>query len=377
VEKYPINKWGISDINKIQTLLTSIRSSRSNKISKGGTESTNKQNAYRHEPIGYKSTLEPKIEKYRDYSTNIATLNQKELWDPDSLSTTNYKKNKMLKYFGGGGRQIFKQLYNKLQKYENLKSLYASNETIKSSLNTSVGGKYGSTKNKDGSKVKAFNNDKIIKKYQKEITLIAKKKRDYMLAQAKNAKLINSNNQTNNVNTTASTIMMSLLGNANNLSITEYPGMNESLVSLNHDFGKIRFGEYAPQNLNVSNAKKSNVGRNSTKKFLRDVHTEVRKKHNTSVDKRKVHDYKRSTGSRKRSEEGTKKKKKSAHVDSGIIKNSCSNSNFPKIDPNVFLMNGKSSKKNLRKNVKKEKWMKRNIIAQNRLGRRKIIGMEV
>lgn len=172
--------------------------------------------------------------------------------------------------------------------------------------------------------------ERCMKKYQKEITLIAKKKRDYMLAQAKNL-----NNQSNIGNTTASTIMMSLIGNANNLSITEYPGMNESLASLGHEGGKVKFGEYMPQA-----EKKVNVGRNSTKKFLRDAHTEVRKKHNTSVDKRKVHDYKRSTGSRKRSEERNKKKK-STHVDSGIIKSSCSNSNFPKIDPNVFLNNGK------------------------------------
>jgi hypothetical protein len=42
---YPKNKCNISDINKIQTLLTSIRSSRSNKMSKGGTDSV-KKNAY-------------------------------------------------------------------------------------------------------------------------------------------------------------------------------------------------------------------------------------------------------------------------------------------------------------------------------------------
>jgi hypothetical protein len=360
-------------------------------MSKGGTDSIQKkQSAYRHEPIGYKSTLEPKIEKYRDYSTNVnTTINHKDLYDPNSLSTANYKKNKVLKYFNGGGRQIFKQLCNKLRKYENLKSLYASNETIKSGLNTSVlsNSKYGATKNKNEHKSKtALNNDKVMKKYQKEITMIAKKKRDYMLAQAKNGKknkfnhvaikTSQSNNQTNNVNTAASTIMMSLVGNANNLSITEYPGLNESLVSLNHDFGKMRFGEYAPQNMSQANVKKTNGGRNSTKKFLRDVHTEIRKKHNTSVDKRKANDYKRSTGSRKRSEEGNKKKKKNPHIDSGIIRSSCSNSNFPKIDPNVFLPNPKASKKNLKKNGKKEKSTKRNLIGQNRLGRRKVLGME-
>ena len=140
----------------------------------------------------------------------------------------------------------------------------------------------------------SLNNDRIAKKYQKEITLIAKKKRDYAIAKAKNI------NQTGNVNTAASTILMSLAGNANNLSITEYPGLNESLVSLNHDFGKMRLGEYVPQSIPQNNIKKNNVGRNSTKKFLRGVHTEIRK-HSGSVDKRKAHDHKRSNGSRKRS----------------------------------------------------------------------------
>ena len=349
-----------------------------------------KPSAYRHEPIGYKSTLEPKIQNYRDYSTNINTINHKDLYDGNSLSTTNYKKNKALKYFNGGGRQVFEQLCNKLRKYENLKSLYASNETIKSTLNTSGlnNSKYGTSKSKNEGKPKtAFPNDRIMKKYQKEITLIAKKKRDYMLAQAKNnqikfkfnnfaVKTAQSNNQTNNVNTTASTIIASLLGNANNLSITEYPGLNESLASLNPDFAGARIGGYAPQNISQPNVKKLNAGRNSTKKFLRDAHTEFRKKHSGSVDKRKPHDYKRSTGSRKRSEEGNKKKKKGNHVDSGITRSSCSNSNFPKIDPNVFLINQKASKKNLWKNAKKEKWVKRNIIAQNRLGRQKVAGDE-
>ena len=229
-----------------------------------------------------------------------------------------------------------------------------------------------------------------MKKYQKEITLIAKKKREYMLAQAKSnkknkfnnlaIKTSQSNNHTNNVNTTASTIMMSLVGNANNLSITEYPGLNESLVSLNNDFVKMRIGDYVPPPINhPQNKKKSNAGRNSTKKFLRDAHTEVRKKHNGSVDKRKAHDYKKSTGSRKRSEEGHKKKKKT-NGDGAITRSSCSNSNFPKIDPNIFISNHKASKKNINKNKqgnKKEKLAKRNIIAQNRLGRRKVVGMDI
>lgn len=192
----------MSDISKIQNLLTSIRSSRSNKISKGGTDSVKKHPVYRHEPAGYKSTLEPKLHNYKDYSTNIHTINHKDLYDTVSLSTTNHKKNKVLKYFNGGGRQIFQQLCNKLRKYENLKSLYASNETIKSALNTSAlnNSKYGildsskvfftgSTKHKNEGKSKtSLANDRIMKKYQKEITLIAKKKRDYMLAQSKNPK---------------------------------------------------------------------------------------------------------------------------------------------------------------------------------------------
>lgn len=131
-----MSKCNISDINKIQTLLTSIRSSRSNKMSKGGTDSSKKPNAYRHEPMGYKSTLEPQIQKYRDYSTNIHTINHKDLYDTGSLSTTSHK-NKVLKYFNGG-RQTIAQLCDRLKKYNNLKSIYASNETIKSTLNTST-----------------------------------------------------------------------------------------------------------------------------------------------------------------------------------------------------------------------------------------------
>ena len=325
---YPKNKCNVSDINKIQTLLTSIRSSRSNKVSKGGTDGFKKSSAYKHDSA-YKKTLEPKSNKYKDYSTNIInTINHKDLLDNSSLGNNNFKKNKVLKYFNGGGRLMFEQLWNKLRKYENLKSLYASNETIKSSLNMSSisNSKYGTIKPPIEHKSKtALNNDRIMKKYQKEITMIAKKKRDYMMAQAKNkqknkfnnlavktSQSNNNHNNHNNVNTTASTIMMSLVNNnANNLSITEYPGLNESLVSLNHDFGKMKFGEYVPPQIHYPNKskKKSGYGRNSTKKFLRDAHTEVRKRHNGSVDKRKPHDYKKSSGSRKKSEEGTKKSK--------------------------------------------------------------------
>jgi len=209
-----------------------------------------------------------------------------------------------------------------LRKYENLKSLYASNETIKSSLNTSSlnNSKYGTVKPPIDNKSKtAMTNDRIMKKYQKEITMLAKKKRDYMIAQAKNNKKSKINNQTNNVNTTASTIMMSLVANnANNLSITEYPGLNESLISLNHDFGKMKFGEYVPPIVHhPSHAKKKGNGRNSTKKFFRDAHTEIRKKHNGSVDRRKDYGTKKSTGSRKRSEEGNRKKKK--HINDNVV----------------------------------------------------------
>lgn len=161
-----------------------------------------------------------------------------------------------------------------MRKYENLKSLYASNDTIKSTLNTSSLGKNksNSSKSKYENKTKiSLNNDRMMKKYQKEITLIAKKKKDYMLAQAR------SSHHAGNVNTTASTIMMSLAGNANNLSITEYPGLNESLQTLNHDFGKMKIGEYVPLKISKHKVKKINVGRNSTKKFLRGVHTEIRK----------------------------------------------------------------------------------------------------
>ena len=90
---------------------------------------------------GYKKTIEPKSNKYKDYSTNIScTINHNdltEMHDKNSISS-NFKKNKVLKYFNGGGRLMFEQLCNKLRKYENLKSLYASNETIKSSLNMSA-----------------------------------------------------------------------------------------------------------------------------------------------------------------------------------------------------------------------------------------------
>ena len=80
----------------------------------------------------------------------------------------------------------------------------------------------------------------------------------------------------------------------------------------------------------------------------------------------------KSTGSRKRSEEGNKKKRNSNNADSGITRSSLSNNNFPKIDPNIFLVNSKPSKKIL-KNQKKEKWVKRNIIAQNRFGRQQLV----
>jgi len=107
---YPKSKCNITDINKIQTLLTSIRSSRSNKISKGGTDGAKKINAYKHDP-GHKNTLEPSINKYKDYSTNIInTINPKDLLDNSTISTTNNKKNKVLKYFNGGGRIMFEQL---------------------------------------------------------------------------------------------------------------------------------------------------------------------------------------------------------------------------------------------------------------------------
>lgn len=135
---YPKTKYPISDLNKIQSLLTTLRSSRSNKISKGGTDNSRKPNAYKHDSA-HKKTLEPKSHKYKDYSTNVInTINRKDLMNNSSLGNTNFKKNKVLKYFNGGGRQMFEQLWSKLKKYENLKSLYASNETIKSSLNTST-----------------------------------------------------------------------------------------------------------------------------------------------------------------------------------------------------------------------------------------------
>ena len=98
-------------------------------------------NAYKHDGMGYKSTLEPKIHKYRDYSTNLNTINHQEFYDGVNFSTKNPKKKQVLKYFNGAGRQVFQQLWNKMRKYENLKSLYASNETIKTSLNTSSLGK--------------------------------------------------------------------------------------------------------------------------------------------------------------------------------------------------------------------------------------------
>ena len=107
---YPKNKCNVSDINKIQTLLTSIRSSRSNKVSKGGTDGFKKSSAYKHDSA-YKKTLEPKSNKYKDYSTNIInTINHKDLLDNSSLGNNNFKKNKVLKYFNGGGRLMFEQL---------------------------------------------------------------------------------------------------------------------------------------------------------------------------------------------------------------------------------------------------------------------------
>ncbi|CAI2368223.1 unnamed protein product [Moneuplotes crassus] len=304
VDNNPPGKGNFMALNKIQNLLTNIRTSRSNKVSKAGTESGKKSSAYRNDATGYKSTLEPKANKYKHYN-NLNTINHNDFYDGINSSTKNHKKNKALKYFNGPGRQVFHQLCNKMRKYENLKSLYASSETIKTSLNTSSLGKskiYNS-KSKNEKKAKtSLNNDRMMKKYQKEITLIAKRKREYALAQAK------ANNHTNNVNTTASTILMSLAGaNANNLSITEYPGFNESLASLNHDFGKVRIGEYVPQNISHKNMSKMKVGRNSTKKFLRGVHTEIRKKQSGSVDRRKSHDQRRASGSRKRSEENRRK----------------------------------------------------------------------
>jgi len=91
-------------------LLTSIRTSRSNKISKGGTDSVKRPNAYKHDGMGYKSTLEPKIHKYRDYSTNLNTINHQEFYDGVNFSTKNPKKKQVLKYFNGAGRQVFQQL---------------------------------------------------------------------------------------------------------------------------------------------------------------------------------------------------------------------------------------------------------------------------
>lgn len=345
-----------------------------------------KNSAYKYDSNGYKSTLEPKVNNYRDYSTNAQTINHQNFYDSNSITNASFKKNKVLKYFNGGGRQIFEQLCNKLRKYENLKSLYSSNETIKNlqSNTSNSNGKYSTVKPREDSKTKCSVNERIMKKYQKEITMIAKKKREYIMAQAKNLKKGNFNNlaiktshlngNSNNVNTTASTILMSMAGNGNNLSITEYPGMNESLASLNQDFIKYKIGDYPPS---TTHKNKSNGGRNSTKKFLRDTHTEIRKKHNCSVDKRKAYEYKKSTGSRKRSEEGNKKKRNSNHGDSGVTRSSLSNSNFPKIDPNIFLVNSKASKKNLKKNQKKEKWVKRNIIAQNRFGRQQLVDSDL
>lgn len=101
-----------------------------------------------------------------------------------------------------------------------------------------------------------------------------------------------------------------MCNNGNNLSITEYPGLNDSVISLNNDFNKVKLDKYPTAALNVSkfasrSKRKVGGGRNSTKKFLRDARTEVRKRHNGSVDKRKQSDYRKNSGSRKRSEENT------------------------------------------------------------------------
>ena len=232
-----------------------------------------KHSSYKHDSAEYKSTIDPKINNYRDYGANEKGMNHHNFYDSNSITNNNHKKNKVLKYFNGGGRQIFEQLWNKLRKYENLKSLYSSNETIKNPQNnTSINnGKFNTVKAREDSKTRWNINDSIMKKYQKEITMIAKKKKEYMLAQAKNLKKNKFNNlaiktsqinNSNNVNTTASTILMSLVGNANNLSITEYPGMNESLASLNQDFVKYKIGEYPPS---ANHKNKHTVGRNSTK----------------------------------------------------------------------------------------------------------------
>lgn len=168
-----------------------------------------------------------------------------------------------------------------------------------------------------------------------------------------------------NGNTTASTMLRSLVaGNAGNLSITEYPGLNESLVSLNQDFAKMRLGEYMSNAYRSGQSKgKKDNGRNiSSKKFLRDAHTEIRKKNSGSVTRKKGE--KKNTGSKKRIEEGKSRKKKGERDSMTIVRSSCSNTgngkeiwtncnNFPKIEKDG--------------GIQKEKRTNRNIIAQNKI----------
>ena len=131
------SKWNISDINKIQNLISNIRSSRSNKISKAGTDGINKPFAYKYDASVFKSTIEPKGCKYGISNANVNTINHQDFNDFNSITAIEYNKSKGFKKLNGG-RQILKQLCNKLRNNKNFKALYASNEVIKDSKSSKI-----------------------------------------------------------------------------------------------------------------------------------------------------------------------------------------------------------------------------------------------
>ena len=316
------SKWNISDINKIQNLISNIRSSRSNKISKAGTDGINKPFAYKYDASVFKSTIEPKGYKYGISNANVNTINHQDFNDFNSITATEYNKSKGFKKLNGG-RQILKQLSNKLRNNKNFKALYASNEVIKDSKASKIDA-ISSFSPKIPTKVGIDSNS--LKQYQKEMTMIAKKKREYIFSQAKKLNIAKLNNlgvkQSHinhpNENTTTS-IMTSMGGNPNNFSI-DYPGLNESLITSHNDFDKAKIADYS-----TINNKKQTSKRNSTKKILRDINADVRQKHNGSVDKHKPYEYRSSIESNRK--EGSKKNN---HGDSMAPRSSCSNSNFTK-----------------------------------------------
>ena len=268
------------------------------------------------------TNIEPRNYKYGGSNAHVHTINHQDLYDVGSGSTINNKQSKGLKNFNTSGRHILKQLWSKLRNFEKFKVQYSSNEVIHD---------FNTIKDEHTNQLSPNNPLKInstkegLKKYQKEITMIAKKKRDYIFSQAKKIDLSKFNslsikttqvNNLNNVNMATSSIAVSTGGNPNNLSL-DYPGFNESLLSSHNDFDKAKIRDYAT----IKNNRQA-----SSKKILREINAEIRKKHNGSVDKHKPYEYNSPIDSKRKDK--AKKNKKNTQGDIVNSRSSCSNSNY-------------------------------------------------